>query len=76
LPDELVAEIEAEARERQVSRSNVVRGRLSAARLQNTGVSGDPISDLIGAVDGLRVDLSRRKKKYLRKTGYGQKRSR
>jgi hypothetical protein len=29
---------------------------------------------LIGAVDGLPIDLSARKKYYLRKTGYGRKR--
>ena len=31
------------------------------------------IADLIGSVDGLPADLSARKEKYLRATGYGRK---
>lgn len=77
LPDDLAAQIEAESRERKVSKSDVVRERLIMTRSRRRGPrSIDLISDLIGSVDGLPADLSARKKKYLRATGYGQKRSR
>jgi hypothetical protein len=35
----------------------------------------DAVADVIGSVDRLPHDLSARKKKYLRSTGYGDKRS-
>jgi Arc/MetJ-type ribon-helix-helix transcriptional regulator len=77
LPEELAAQIEAESRERKVSKSDVVRERLNFARSpRRRTTSLDSIIDLIGSVDGLPADLSRRKKKYLKATGYGQKRSR
>jgi Arc/MetJ-type ribon-helix-helix transcriptional regulator len=77
LPEELVAQIEAESRERKVSKSDVVRERLTRTRSRaRRAASLDAIADLIGSVDGLPAGLSRRKKKYLRTTGYGQKRSR
>ncbi len=74
LPETLVAEIEAESRERQVSKSDVVRERLRQA----TGSTRErapvhTIADLIGSVDGLPSDLSTRKKHYLKATGYGRK---
>jgi hypothetical protein len=78
LPEPLAAAIEAEARERNLSKSDVVRERLERA----TAVAGEPpappydIADLIGSVDGLPPDLSSRKKHYLRLTGYGRKRPR
>ena len=63
---------------RKCSKSDVVRERLQrAARLkgrQSTPL--DAIADLIGSVDGLPPDLSTRKKRYLKATGYGQKRAR
>jgi hypothetical protein len=34
------------------------------------------LADLIGSVGGLPADLSARKKRYLRLTGYGRKRHR
>jgi Arc/MetJ-type ribon-helix-helix transcriptional regulator len=77
LPEALVAEIEAESRERRVSKSDVVRERLSRA----AGSPGrrrpplDAIGDLIGSVSGLPADLSARRKEYLSKTGYGRKRA-
>jgi hypothetical protein len=78
LPEPLVAEIEAESRGRKCSKSDVVRERLQrAARAkgrQSTPL--DAIADLIGSVDGLPADLSTRKKRYLKATGYGQKRAR
>ena len=75
LPDELAAQIEAESRRRKLSKSDVVRERLSRARSRNPALASlERISDLIGSVDGLPPDLSTRKKKYLAKTGYGRKR--
>jgi len=77
LPEPLVAEIEMESRGRRCSKSDIVRERLQRARptsRQSTPL--DAIADLIGSVDGLPADLSARKKRYLKATGYGQKRAR
>ena len=76
LPEPLVADIEAESRGRQISKSDVVRERLELRAHRRRAVSLDAIADLIGSVDGLPADLSARKKDYLRSTGYGQKRPR
>lgn len=78
LPDKLVAEIEAESRDRKLSKSDVVRERLhSGARSEDSRRSHlEAIADLIGSVDGLPADLSVRTKQYLRRTGYGRKHSR
>lgn len=78
LPEPLVAEIEAESRGRRCSKSDIVRERLQRnARPARRGSTPlDAIADLIGSVDGLPADLSARKKRYLKATGYGQKRSR
>jgi hypothetical protein len=73
LPEELVAQIEAESRRRKLSKSDVVRERLTARRPDSTSL--DTIADLVGSVDGLPPDLSARKKKYLKSTGYGRKRT-
>jgi Arc/MetJ-type ribon-helix-helix transcriptional regulator len=75
LPEALVAEIEAESRGRQLSKSEVVRERLGLARPRRRRPI-DAIADLLGSVDGLPRDLSVRKKDYLRTTGYGWKRPR
>jgi len=74
----MVAEIEAEARERQIGKSDVVRERLGAASGQREGrtASFDAIADLVGSVDGLPADLSANRKAALKKTGYGRKRAR
>jgi Arc/MetJ-type ribon-helix-helix transcriptional regulator len=77
LPESLVAQIEAESRARKLSKSDIVRERLSRT---DTGVRKRPasveaIADLIGSVSGLPPDLSARKKDYLR-VGYGRKRAR
>lgn len=77
LPDALVAQIDAEAKARDESKSDVVRRRLQGG----TGTAQRPaeldaIADLIGSVDGLPRDLASRKKHYLRTSGYGRKRSR
>jgi Arc/MetJ-type ribon-helix-helix transcriptional regulator len=77
LPEPLVADIEAESRDRNISKSNVVRERLErAARKQHHVASLNAIADLIGSVDGLPTDLTTRKKQFLHTTGYGQRRSR
>jgi Ribbon-helix-helix protein, copG family len=78
LPEPLVAQIEAESRARQMSKSDIVRERLT--RTASTGRKLPPtyeaIADLIGAVDGLPPDLAARKKHHLKVTGYGRKRAR
>lgn len=78
LPEAIVAEIEAESRGRKVSKSDVVRERLSGrGRSRRERLAPlDSVADLIGSVDGLPADLSRRTKQYLRRTGYGRKRPR
>jgi Arc/MetJ-type ribon-helix-helix transcriptional regulator len=77
LPEPLVADIEAESRGRKISKSDVVRERLERApRKRRRTRSLNAIADLIGSVNGLPTDLTARKKKYLRDTGYGQKRPR
>lgn len=78
LPGALVAEIQAESRERKLSKSDVVRERL---RLSSTTRMRPPsslelIADLVGSVHGLPTDLSARKKAYLKTKRYGAKRSR
>jgi Arc/MetJ-type ribon-helix-helix transcriptional regulator len=77
LPEALVAEIEAESRQRRRSKSDVVRERLRlAARSRARRAPADTIADLVGSVGGLPADLSERKKRYLKTTGYGRKRAR
>ncbi|MDQ5850196.1 MAG: ribbon-helix-helix domain-containing protein [Pseudomonadota bacterium] len=75
LPESLAAAIEAESRSRKISKSDVVRERLQLAA-RGAGAPPQAIADLVGSVDGLPADLSARKKRYLRATGYGRKRSR
>jgi hypothetical protein len=55
-----------------------VRERLQRAASSTRKGSAllDAIGDLIGSVDGLPSDLSGRTKRYLKATGYGQKRPR
>ena len=78
LPEQLVAEIEAESRGRGLSKSDVVRERLHSAPAAagRSAAPLDAIEDLIGSVDGLPTDLSAHKDRYLRATGYGRKRHR
>ena len=77
LPEALVANIEAESRQRGRSKSDVVRERLATASSSlRTAPTYDAIADLIGSVDGLPSDLSSRKKAYLKSMGYGRKRPR
>jgi Arc/MetJ-type ribon-helix-helix transcriptional regulator len=78
LPEALVAQIEAEARRRKLSRSDVVRERLAGAEGSRRRQPAllDAIADVVGSVDWLPRNLSARTKKYLRSTGYGDKRTR
>jgi Arc/MetJ-type ribon-helix-helix transcriptional regulator len=76
LPEALVAQIEAESRERKLSKSDVVRERLSHPVAARRGRPAPlaAVADLVGSVDGLPADLSARTKKHLTATGYGRKR--
>ena len=78
LPEPLVADIEAESRGRKISKSDVVRERLQSASgaARRRPAPLEAIADLVGSVDGLPADLSGRRKRYLRATGYGRKRPR
>jgi Arc/MetJ-type ribon-helix-helix transcriptional regulator len=76
LPETLVAEIEAESRQRRRTKSDVVRERLRRAGGPHSQRSSPAIADLVGSVDGLPADLSERLKVYLRTTGYGRRRAR
>lgn len=78
LPEPLAAAIEAESRQRKLSKSDVVRERLerASALVREPGAAPYAIADLIGSVNGLPPDLSAHKKRYLRVTGYGRKRPR
>ena len=78
VPEPLVTEIERESRGRRCSKSDIVRERLQRP-VRPAGRQATPfdaIVDLIGSVDGLPADLSARKKRYLKATGYGKKRAR
>ena len=61
LPDALVAEIEAEARRRMISKSDVVRERLTRPGGKRGTAALDAIADLVGSIDGLPADLSKSK---------------
>ena len=78
LPEVLVAQIEAESRRRRLSKSDVVRERLTAAgrSREPQPAALDAIADVVGSVDWLPRDLSARTKKYLKSTGYGRQRTR
>lgn len=75
LPDALMTQIEVELRRRKLSKSDVVRERLTSVSptSRRRAVMLDAIADLIGSVDGLPSDLGANKKKYLKATGYGRK---
>jgi hypothetical protein len=67
LPDSLAVQVETEARTRGLSKSAIIRERLSASFAARDKVppSLQDIADLIGSVKGLPSDLSARKKYYL-----------
>lgn len=78
IPDSVAAEIDATARARGVSKSDVARERLARPDSPAAG-EADPLAairDLIGSVvDDKPADVSARKKHYLREWGYGRNRS-
>jgi Arc/MetJ-type ribon-helix-helix transcriptional regulator len=78
LPEAVVAQIEAESRRRKLSKSDVVRERLTRAETARGRQPAllDAIADVVGSLDRLPRDLSARKKEYLKSTGYGGKRAR
>lgn len=78
LPDSLVAQIDAESRQRNITKSDVIRERLEAgrARRSHRPTAFDQIADLVGSIDEPPADLSARRKHYLKTTGYGRKRTR
>jgi len=76
LPESLVTQIEAESRRRKLSKSDVVRERLTRPERSRQPASLDAIADLVGSIDWLPSDLSARTKKRLKSTGYGDKRAR
>jgi Arc/MetJ-type ribon-helix-helix transcriptional regulator len=78
LPEDLVAQIEAKSRRRKLSKSDMVRERLTGAKRARPRhpASLDAMADVVGSVDGLPRDVSARTKKYLKSTGYGHKRAR
>jgi len=71
LPDALVAEIEAEARRRTISKSDVVRERLTRPVSKRSVGTLDQIADLVGSIEGLPSDLSKS-----RRSDHGGKRHR
>jgi hypothetical protein len=71
LPDGLYRDIEAESRQRGVSKAEVVRERLEPGRSTGHAALAPTIADLAGSIEGLPADLSARKKHYLQATGYG-----
>jgi hypothetical protein len=78
LPEPLVSENEAESRGRKCSKSDIVRERLQggARPARRESAALDAIADLIGSVDGLPANLSAHKKRQLKATKYGKKRTR
>lgn len=78
IPDELAADLQAEARRRNTTKSQVARARLGAARdpASEGGAGFALIADLIGTEAGQPRDLSARKKHYLKARGYGREKAR
>lgn len=76
LPDSIVDDIEAEARKRKVSKTDIVRERLSKPRPPTPSDQWrDLLARVASSVEG-PADLSSNVKKYLKSTGYGRNRSR
>jgi hypothetical protein len=76
IPDEVAADIEAEARRLNSTKSEVARRRLAAGRKRNAALGFDLIRDLVGSDTAGPSDLSSRKKHYLKASGYGRKKPR
>ena len=75
LPDEIMARLAAESRERNITVSELVRESIAGYRARRKPGAGTLalIQDLVGSVKGLPRDLSARKKHYLKKLGYGKR---
>ena len=73
LPEQLAAAIAAEATTRKMTKSDVVRERLTQAPAHPTLTMLDLAADLIGPAKGLPAELAGQRKDHLRKWGYGQK---
>lgn len=76
IPDELAADLKAEARRRNSTKSAVARARLSACTTTEPGPGFGLIADLIGADESQPRDLSARKKHYLKARAYGREKAR
>ena len=76
LTDELATSLDAEARARGLSRSDIVRERLESHESYGAPAGFEAIADLVGAIDGLPPDTSARRKDSLKRSGYGRKRPR
>lgn len=76
IPDNLARELEAEARQSHLTKSEIARRRLIAAGspVPAAAIGFELIADLIGTVTGGPTDMSARKKDYLKTQGYGQPR--
>ena len=74
IPDDLARELEAESKKTHLTKSEVARRRLIAAgsRSNDTASGFDLIADLVGSVEGDAIDMSARKKEYLKSSGYGK----
>jgi hypothetical protein len=78
LSDSLASQIETESRARGLSKSDVVRERLTRAGPADNKLPASylAIADLIGSIKSGPVDRSSRVKHYLKSTGYGRNRAR
>jgi predicted transcriptional regulator len=73
LPEDIVSQLEAEAKRRKMSKSDIVRERLSHDRnVAADAAWQDTLSGVIGAVDGLPADLSSNTREHLKTRGYGR----
>ncbi len=73
LPEDIISQLEAEAKRRKMSKSDIVRERLSQERnLAADPAWHDALSGVIGAVDGLPADLSSNTREYLKTRCYGR----
>ena len=78
ISDDLAADIVAEARRLNTTKSEVARARLTGARTSGNGAGAgfDLIADLVGTDSAAPRDLSARKKHYLKSTGFGREKPR
>jgi hypothetical protein len=77
LPDELVDQLEAEAKRRKMSKADIVRERLNRSVDAPTKADWSGVLDkVVGAVNGIPYGNSRNIKAALRASGYGRKRPR